>query len=172
MFQVPALEPRIQSPSENSNSQKEFGLPTFHFQGLCPFSFREATSHFLGTLAHLLKIVMESKCYAFRRWLDTLCSSSENMTAFLGIMSFCLFVRHFWPFLFGTCFTFNFFWCSVLHLKMQKVRYLKQNRHVDTKKAKHNNKKTGQNYSAQFPKSIKTIPPSQGSTKWNKKTKL
>ena len=40
-------------------------------------SYCSRSQSFLGILAHLLRMVMEPKYLAFRRWLDTPCSSSD-----------------------------------------------------------------------------------------------
>ena len=45
----------------------------------------------LGILAHLLKIVLEPKYFAFRRCLDTPCSSAENMTQWLDAVGLIVF---------------------------------------------------------------------------------
>ena len=48
--------------------------------------FRTCPSHItLGILAHLLRMVLEPKYYAFRRWLDTPCSSSDKVIGSLGL---------------------------------------------------------------------------------------
>ena len=58
-----------------------------------PLTFLLGHGNFSGVLLnfkdprdpnHLLRMVMESKYYAFRRWLDTPCSSAENMSGFLA----------------------------------------------------------------------------------------